>query len=50
VEWWVLLLLVASKITGAVEFIGTVKANGKSMMIRTRTAACSGGSNTDGVN
>jgi hypothetical protein len=31
VEWWVLLLLVASKITGAVEFIGTVKANGKSI-------------------
>ena len=42
---------VASKITGAVEFIGTVKANGKSIDdTHTHGGVQRGGSNTDGVN
>ena len=42
---------VASKITGAVEFIGTVKANGKSIDdTHTHSGVQRGGSNTDGVN
>lgn len=42
---------VASKITGAVEFIGTVKANGKPIDdTHTHGGVQRGGSNTDGVN
>lgn len=42
---------VASKITGAVEFIGTVKSNGKSIdNTHTHGGVQSGGSNTDEVN
>ena len=42
---------VASKITGAVEFIGTVKANGKSIDdTHTHGGVQHGTSNTDGVN
>ncbi|MCN3565888.1 translation initiation factor IF-2, partial [Escherichia coli] len=42
---------VASKITGAVEFLGSVKANGKPIDdTHTHGGVQRGGSNTDGVN